>query len=137
MQTFNAAIEKAAVADVDAGVSGAPLTYVDLTDTVAAGADKLDTTDIHPTEAGYKAIAAALWARIKAETDSTAPVSVAPTNATVLVNGKQVSFEAYAINDYNYVKLRDVGAALDFGVEWGANARAIVINTGTHYIADN
>lgn len=222
MQTFNAAIEKA-VADVNASVSGAQLTYVDLTDTVAAGADNLVTTDIHPTEAGYKAIAATLWARVKVllpttETDSKTPVSVAPANATVLVNGKQVSFEAYgingnnyfklrdlayaltgsakqfnvwaegtgsaltvrlkqntayvpvggemknsgstataaykhvpkaqlegsaltlttyAINDYNYVKLRDVGAALDFGVEWDANARSIVINTGAHYTADN
>lgn len=221
MQSFNGYIEKA-VTNVDAAVSSAQVHYVDLSDTIAAdAANDLVTTDIHPTEAGYKAIAETLWAHVKVflpttDTDSAEPVSVVPANATVLVNGKQVAFGAYgiegnnyfklrdlayaltgsagqfnvwangtgpsltvmlsqntayvpvggemtnsgavatvayrhvpkaqlgdsaltlttyAINDYNYVKLRDVGAALDFGVSWNGDTKTVSIDTSKHYAA--
>ena len=222
IKAFNSYIEKA-VSDVDASVSGAQAVYVDVLAAVAAGSSSnLVATDIHPTAAGYKTIAATLWARISVflpatEESSDTPVSVAPTSAAVLVNGTKTAFEAYNIGDnnyfklrdlayamngsakqfnvwaegdgalltvmlksgtayvpvggemthsgasaaqalrrvprvslqgksltlttyniggYNYVKLRDVGAALDFGVSWDANAATIAVDANAHYTAD-
>ena len=45
-----------------------------------------------------------------------------PTAATILVNGSNVSLDAYNINDNNYFKLRDIGEAFDFGVDWDGAA---------------
>ena len=36
----------------------------------------------------------------------------------IYVDGQRVAMEAYLINDNNYVKLRDVGKAVDFNVYW-------------------
>ena len=41
---------------------------------------------------------------------------------TVYVDGKRVELEAYRIGGSNYVKLRDVGRAVDFNVYWDGTA---------------
>ncbi len=60
------------------------------------------------------------------------PVSVSalPTNSKVLVNGEEVSFDAYNINGNNYFKLRDLatvvsGTEKQFEVEWNSEKNAI------------
>jgi len=55
-----------------------------------------------------------------------------PTPAKVLVNGKDVSFEAYQINGYNFFKLRDLAQAVNgseknFEVSWDADNNAIAL----------
>ena len=40
------------------------------------------------------------------------------SNHVIMVDGKQVQMEAYVINGNNYVKLRDIGEAVDFNVYW-------------------
>jgi len=40
------------------------------------------------------------------------------SNQAIYLDGQQIQLEAYAINGSNYVKLRDIGAALDFNVYW-------------------
>ncbi|MCR8642865.1 copper amine oxidase N-terminal domain-containing protein [Paenibacillus sp. N1-5-1-14] len=55
------------------------------------------------------------------------------TTAKVYVNGKEVAFEAFQINNNNYFKLRDIGKALDFGVAWDEAAKSIGINTAVGY----
>ena len=40
----------------------------------------------------------------------------------VYVDGQRVELEAYNIGGNNYVKLRDIGAAVDFNVYWDGSA---------------
>ncbi len=49
----------------------------------------------------------------------------------VYVDGAAVQLDAYAIDGYNYVKLRDIGEAVDFNVYW--DGQAIRIDTGAPY----
>lgn len=60
------------------------------------------------------------------------------TTSKVLVDGKEISFTAYEINDYNYFKLRDIAAAVNgsakqFAVGWDAAANAISLTSSTAY----
>ena len=41
-----------------------------------------------------------------------------PSMQTVYVNGQQIDLEAYSINGSNYVKLREIGQAVNFNVYW-------------------
>jgi hypothetical protein len=61
-----------------------------------------------------------------------------PTSSAVFINGKQVSFRAYNIKDYNYFKLRDLAKALSgsdkqFEIAYAAVNNAISITTGKAY----
>lgn len=65
-----------------------------------------------------------------AEPELPVSVSALPTNSKVLVNGKEVSFDAYNINGNNYFKLRDLatvvsGTEKQFEVEWDNEKNAI------------
>ena len=52
-----------------------------------------------------------------------------PTDSVVLLNGKEIKLTAYNIDGYNYFKLRDVGQAAGFRVDWVESADMIVINS--------
>lgn len=59
-------------------------------------------------------------------------------NTKVLVDGKEISFDAYVINDFTYFKLRDVAMALNgtkkqFDTLWDESLRAINVVTNTAY----
>lgn len=61
-----------------------------------------------------------------------------PTDATILVDGEEVSFDAYEIEDNNYFKLRDVAAILSgteatFEITWNEDAQAIDMISGEEY----
>jgi hypothetical protein len=56
-----------------------------------------------------------------------------PTSANILLDFRKIHFTAYNIGGNNYFKLRDVAAALDFGVTWDGAAQRITIDTGTGY----
>lgn len=56
-----------------------------------------------------------------------------PTAQTFYVNGQQVKFEAYAIHGNNFVKLRDIGRAVDFGVTYDAATNSVHIGPDAHY----
>jgi len=63
-----------------------------------------------------------------------------PTTSTVLVNGENVAFDAYFINDNNYFKLRDLayilnGTEKQFSIVWDGEANAISLTSGQLYIA--
>jgi len=49
------------------------------------------------------------------------------------LDGQAVTLKAYLINGNHYFKLRDVAAAIDFGVTWDGQARRIGILTNTGY----
>jgi len=59
-----------------------------------------------------------------------------PTTSKIYLDGKEVQFDAYNIGGSNYFKLRDVGQALDFGVDWDGEINTIIINTEKGYLPD-
>jgi|GEM_PF-1606729 len=59
--------------------------------------------------------------------------AAAPTSSKIYLDGKRVALTAYNIEGNNYFKLRDIGAALDFGVDWDGANNTIVIDTKKGY----
>lgn len=64
--------------------------------------------------------------------------TAAATTSKVLVDGKQVPFEAYNINGSNYFKLRDIAMAVNgtpksFEVGWDGENNAISLTSGKAY----
>lgn len=69
------------------------------------------------------------------------PLSVpaVPTEAKVLIDGREVAFEAYNLDNNNYFKLRDLAMALresgkPFAVKWDGESGAIRLETGKTYM---
>ena len=136
LKDFNVYIQKA-ITDVSAANTGASITYIDTMATMASDSlNALVMTDIHPTPAGYKLIAAEFWKQIGTLVPTT--VTATPTKDAVLVNGKTVSFEAYKIDGSNYFKLRDIamvlsGSTKQFNVTWNAEKSSIDLSSQTAY----
>ena len=66
-----------------------------------------------PTTAAVAAVAASATVATSAALTA---ITVSPSTQSFYVDGKQVDLEAYVINGHNYVQLRDIGRAVDFGV---------------------
>lgn len=63
-----------------------------------------------------------------------------PSTQTFFVDGKQIQMEAYAIGGNNYVKLRDICAAVDFNVVYDGDTDSVWIDSTHPYVlptADN
>ena len=65
----------------------------------------------------------------QAATTITATLSSQP----IYVNGQQVAMTAYSIGGNNYVRLRDIGRAADFGVTYDAVTNSVYIVPDAHY----
>lgn len=63
--------------------------------------------------------------------DTTANQSAKATPATysIYIDSKKTSFEAYNIQDNTYFKLRDLGHALSFDIDWNDSTNQIFIST--------
>ena len=59
------------------------------------------------------------------------------TDSKILLNGVAVLFTVYNIEGNNYFKLRDIGAELNFGVDWDGANNSIVIETNKGYASDS
>ncbi len=59
-----------------------------------------------------------------------------PTTQKFYLQNQQIQLEAYVINGNNYVKLRDVGAAVDFGVAYDARTNSVTIDPDSPYVSD-
>lgn len=57
-----------------------------------------------------------------------------PTASKFNLDEKEIRMTVYLIEDSNYIKLRDLGKALDFGVKWDEAANAVLIDTSIQYI---
>jgi len=57
------------------------------------------------------------------------------TTSKVYLNGSVITVTAYNIGGNNYFKLRDVAAAINFGVTWNGTTNTIGIDTSTGYTA--
>lgn len=58
-----------------------------------------------------------------------------PTTSRILKDGQEIVLTAYNINGANYFKLRDVGIAFNFGVDWDGETQTIAIDTSKGYTA--
>lgn len=82
---------------------------------------------------------AALAALLFGFSSAASTVTATPTTSSVLVNGKNVAFQAYNIGDNNYFKLRDIAMALSgttkhFSVNWNAEAASILLSSSGYYV---
>ena len=77
---------------------------------------------------GGLAIGLALGAPVAA-----AALTASPSTQRFYLNGQPLALEAYAINGNNYVKLRDIGKAVDFGVEYDAATNSVYVETDAPY----
>lgn len=66
---------------------------------------------------------------------ATQSVTATQSSSRIYLNGVQINVTAYTIGGNNYFKLRDVGAAIDFGVTWDGKMNTIGIDTSTGYTA--
>ena len=57
-----------------------------------------------------------------------ASLAAQPSAQRFYLNGQRIALEAYAINGSNYVKLRDIGQAVGFGVTYDAAANSVTIH---------
>ena len=64
---------------------------------------------------------------------ATAVLTAIPSSQTFCVNGQKVEFEAYAIHGNNFVKLRDIGEAVGFGVTYDAATNSVHIDPDAPY----
>ena len=56
-----------------------------------------------------------------------------PTSQTFYVNGQEMKFEAYEIHGNNFVKLRDIGKAVNFSVAYDAATNSVRIDSTRPY----
>ena len=56
------------------------------------------------------------------------------STSTVYLDGKKLELTAYTIKGNNYFKLRDLAAALDFGVTWDAATQSVMIDSTAGYV---
>lgn len=55
----------------------------------------------------------------------------------IYVDGRQTEMETYAINGHNYVKLRDVGQAVDFNVYYDGGRNAAILEPDKPYTGED
>ena len=56
-----------------------------------------------------------------------------PSNQKFYLDGQRISLTAYEIGSSNYVKLRDIGEAVGFGVTYDAAANTVTIHPDMPY----
>ena len=62
-----------------------------------------------------------------------AALTAQQSSQKIVVDGKPVQIEAYSIGGSNYCRLRDVGKAVGFAVEYDATTNTVSIRTGEPY----
>lgn len=59
-----------------------------------------------------------------------------PTDQRITVDGQEVSMTAYKIKGNNYVKLRDIGKTINFGVSFNMTTKAVSIDPNGTYVEE-
>lgn len=59
-----------------------------------------------------------------------------PTDQRITVDGQEVSMTAYKIKGNNYVKLRDIGKTINFGVSFNMATKAVSIDPNDTYVEE-
>lgn len=63
-------------------------------------------------------------------------LTATPSTQTFYLDGQRVELEAYAIEGRNYVQLRDIGRAVDFGVAYVASDNSVRIDSAAPYVEE-
>lgn len=63
-------------------------------------------------------------------------LTATPSAQTFYVDGQKVALEAYAIEGRNYVQLRDIGRAVDFGVAYDGATNSVQIDSAAPYVEE-
>lgn len=63
-------------------------------------------------------------------------LTAAPTSQAFYVDGQRVQFEAYEIHGNNFIKLRDIGKAVNFGVTYDGATNTVHIAPDSPYIEE-
>lgn len=71
------------------------------------------------------------------EDSSTAVEKIGQSTSTIVLDGEEISLEGYIINGNNYYKLRDIGKALGFDVDFENASSTVLINTAKGYSGDD
>ena len=58
------------------------------------------------------------------------------SNQPIYVDGQKIEMTAYSINDNNYIKLRDIGKAVNFGVTYDAETDTVHIDSNADYVEE-
>jgi hypothetical protein len=90
-----------------------------------------------PVDRDFIGVRPALWLTATG-TYALAEAEATPTASNVLVNGKQIAFDAYNIGGNNYFKLRDLACVLSgsdkqFEVTWDGENNTILLSSSTPY----
>lgn len=64
-------------------------------------------------------------------------VTAAPSTQAIYVDGQRVNMTSYNIGGSNYVKLRDVGKAVNFSVSYDAAAGSVQIDSDAPYVEES
>ena len=59
-----------------------------------------------------------------------------PSSQTFYIEGQQATLTAYSIGGSNYVRLRDIGRAVDFGVTYDAATNSVHIDPNAPYVEE-
>lgn len=59
-----------------------------------------------------------------------------PTDQRITVDGKEVSMTAYKIKGNNYIKLRDIGKTINFGVSFNMATKTVSIDPNGTYVEE-
>ena len=59
-----------------------------------------------------------------------------PTSAKIFLDNQEIQLTAYTIDGNNYFKLRDIGKAFNFAVDWDAVNNTIIIDTNREYTGE-
>ncbi len=63
-------------------------------------------------------------------------LTAVPSTQSFYVDGAKVELEAYVINGNNYVKLRDIGRAVDFGVAYDGTTNSVQVDSTGPYVEE-
>lgn len=65
-----------------------------------------------------------------------AALTANPSSQTFYLDGQRIELTAYEIGGNNYVKLRDIGRAVDFGVTYDADTNTVTICPDSPYVEE-
>ena len=68
---------------------------------------------------------------------ASATLTASPSTQTFYLDGQKIQLQAYSIGGNNYVKLRDIGKAVDFGVAYDGTTNSVYINTDEFYVEED
>lgn len=63
-----------------------------------------------------------------------AALTASPSSQTFYLDGQRISLTAYSIAGNNYVRLRDIGRAVDFGVTYDGGTNSVYIDPDEPYV---